>query len=155
MSRRANICPACHRPFAPALIVSGSVRQRLVDIVSNRPDGIPIGELVDQVYADCIDGGPVTAPRSVNVMIHKANKQLRPQGYQIESMWRGRGARYRLVRIDEQHRSSMTAIDDIFRGYRAAEQRILTANRGGIAPDESGQEVLKGGPVSCRPVKQV
>jgi crossover junction endodeoxyribonuclease RuvC len=38
--------------------------------------GIPIGDLVDAVYADDPDGGPVTAPRSVNVMIHKANRQL-------------------------------------------------------------------------------
>jgi hypothetical protein len=54
----------------------------LVNIISNRPDGIPIGDLVDQVYADDPDGGPVTAPRSVNVMIHKANAQLSAQGYQ-------------------------------------------------------------------------
>ncbi len=99
MSRRAKICPACQRPFPPALVVSGSVRQRLVNIVADRPDGIAIGDLVDQVYADDPDGGPVTAPRSVNVMIHKANKQLRAQGYQIQSMWLGRGARYHLVRV--------------------------------------------------------
>jgi hypothetical protein len=75
------------------------VRQRLVDIVTNRPDGMAIGELVDAVYADDPDGGPVTAPRSVNVMIHKANKQLRSQGYQIKPTWLGRGARYHLVRV--------------------------------------------------------
>ena len=124
MSRRANICPACHRPFAPALIVSGSVRQRLVDIVSNRPDGIPIGELVDQVYADCIDGGPVTAPRSVNVMIHKANKQLRPQGYQIEAMWLGRGARYRLVSTGSA--AATATIDGILRGFHSAQLRMTS-----------------------------
>ena len=99
--RRLQVCPTCRRPFPPVLVVTGSVRQRLVNIIGNRPDGIPIGELVDQVYADDPDGGPVTAPRSVNVMIHKANAQLRQQGYQIESMWLGRGARYRLARIQQ------------------------------------------------------
>jgi hypothetical protein len=115
--------------------VTGSVRQKLVNIIGARPDGIPISELVDQVYADCIDGGPVTAPRSVNVMIHKANKQLRPQGFQIEPMWLGRGARYRMVEIDRHSSpSTMAAIDEIFRGYLAAERRrILAARRGGIA----------------------
>jgi hypothetical protein len=137
MTRRAHICPTCQRPFPPALIVTGSVRQKLVNIISHRPDGIPINELVDQVYADCIDGGPVTAPRSVNVMIHKANKQLLPQGYQIEAMWLGRGARYRMIRIG-QH--SMATIDGIFCGYRTAEQRILATRRGGIAPDASGNK---------------
>jgi hypothetical protein len=98
--RRANICPACRRPFPPPLVVTGSVRQRLVNIVSSRPDGIAIGDLVDAVYADDPDGRPVTAPRSVNVMIHKANAQLAAQGYQIKSMWLGRGPRYRIVKID-------------------------------------------------------
>jgi hypothetical protein len=77
--------------------VTGALRQRLVDIIGNRPDGIAIGDLVDQVYADHVDGGPVTAPRSVNVLIHRANVQLAPQGYRIKAMSLGRGARYRLV----------------------------------------------------------
>jgi len=100
MSRRANICPTCRRPFPPPLVVTGSVRQRLVNIIGGRPDGIEIYDLVGAVYADDPDGGPVTAPRSVNVMIHQANKQLAAQGYQIKSMWLGRGARYRIVKID-------------------------------------------------------
>ena len=154
MSRRTNICPVCRRPFAPHLVVHRPVRQRIVDVIANRPDGITRAELLDVVYGDDVHGGPDN-PNTISVLIKHANADLASQGYRIEPTWRGRGARYRLVRIDEQHRSSMTAIDDIFRGYRAAEQRILTANRGGIAPDESGQEVLKGGPVSCRPVKQV
>jgi hypothetical protein len=79
--------------------VTGSRRQRLVDVVSNRPDGITIGDLVDAVYADDPDGGPVTAPRSVNAMIHMANRQLAAQGHQIRPMSLGRGARYRLVRM--------------------------------------------------------
>ena len=70
-----------------------------MDIVSARPDGIAIGDLVDQVYADDPDGGPITAPRSVNVMIHKANAQLSTQGHRIKSMWLGRGARYHLVKV--------------------------------------------------------
>ena len=99
MPRRPHVCPTCHRPFPPPLVVTGSVRQRLVNIISGRPDGIEIHDLVGAVYADDPDGGPVTAPRSVNVMIHKANKQLAAQGYQIKSTWLGRGARYRLERI--------------------------------------------------------
>jgi hypothetical protein len=33
MIRRAHICPACHRPFQPKLIVHGPVRQRIVDLM--------------------------------------------------------------------------------------------------------------------------
>jgi hypothetical protein len=107
VTRRPNICPACRRPFPPPLVVTGWVRQRVVNIVSSRPDGIAIGDLVDAVYADDPDGGPVTAPRSVNVMIHKANAQLAAQGYAIKSMWLGRGARYRLVKIDAPSRNRL------------------------------------------------
>jgi hypothetical protein len=97
------------------------VRQRLVNIVAARPDGIAIGDLVNAVYADDPDGGPVTAPRSVNVMIHRANAQLAVQGYQIKSMWLGRGARYHLVSaaniqpIQSNSRANGNRRPDVFR----------------------------------------
>ena len=98
-ARRLRLCPTCQRPFPPALVVTGSRRQRLVNILADRPDGVPVRDLVDLVYADDPDGGPLTAQRSLNVVAHHANVQLRPQGYQIKSTWLGRGARYRIVRI--------------------------------------------------------
>jgi hypothetical protein len=99
MTRRLRLCPACQRPLPEALIVTGPRRQRLVNILADRPDGVPVRDLVDLVYADDPNGGPLTAQRSLNVIAHRANIQLRPQGYQIKSMWLGRGARYRLTRI--------------------------------------------------------
>jgi len=52
MSRRPHFCPACRRPFPPLLVVHGPVRQRVVDLIANRPDGITRAELLDLVYAD-------------------------------------------------------------------------------------------------------
>ena len=98
MSRRPQICPKCHRPFPPALVVHGPVRQRIVDIVANRPDGITRGELIDIIYCADPNGGPAT-PNTISVLIHLANQQLLEQGYRIESAWRGRGGRHRLMRI--------------------------------------------------------
>jgi hypothetical protein len=43
------------------------------------------------------NGGPDT-PNTISVLIKNANAELAVQGYHIESAWRGRGARYRLVR---------------------------------------------------------
>ena len=77
----------------------GPVRQRLVSILASRPDGVLVRDLVDLVYADNANGGPLTAQRSLNVIAHRANAQLRPQGYQIISTWRGRGACYYLARV--------------------------------------------------------
>ena len=100
MSRRAQICPACRRPFPPHLVVHGPVRQRIVDMISNRPDGITRAELLDVVYGDDIDGGPAN-PNTIAVLIKCANAELAAQGYRIESMWRGRGARYRMTKVAE------------------------------------------------------
>jgi hypothetical protein len=98
MPRRPQICPTCHRPLAPELAVNGPVRQRIVDVVANRPDGITRGELIAVVYADDVNGGPST-PNTISVLVHLANQQLAKQGYRIEAAWRGRGARYRLARL--------------------------------------------------------
>jgi hypothetical protein len=98
MTRRPHICPTCSRPFPPRLIVRGPVRQRIVDLIANRPAGITRREIIDLVYADDIDGGPEN-PNTISVLIKHANKELATQGFHIEPAWRGRGARYRLVRI--------------------------------------------------------
>jgi hypothetical protein len=96
MSRRAHICPACRRPFPPRLAVHGPIRQRIVDAIANRPDGITRAELLDTVYADDPDGGPDN-PNTISVLIHHANTELMRQGFCISPTWRGRGARYRLT----------------------------------------------------------
>jgi hypothetical protein len=97
MSRRAKICPACRRPFPPALTVHGPLRQRIVDAIANRPDGITRAELLDVVYGDDVNGGP-NNQNVIAVLIKHANAELAAQGHHIESMWRGPGARYRLAR---------------------------------------------------------
>ena len=133
MTRRAHICPTCRRPFPPQLVVHGPVRQRIVDAIANRPDGITRAELLDVVYADDIDGGPEN-PNTVAVLIKYANAELAAQGYQIAPTWRGRGARYRLIEIQ-----SPAAAGNPFARFMDAQQRILAAHSGGIAPGEPGK----------------
>jgi hypothetical protein len=96
VTRRARTCPTCRRPFPPPLVVHGPVRQAIVDLIANRPDGVTRAEIIDVVYADDIDGGPDN-PNTISVLIKLANAELATQGYRIEPAWRGRGARYRLV----------------------------------------------------------
>ena len=98
MSRRRRLCPTCHRPFPPRLAVHGPVRQRIVDVIADRPDGITRVELLDLVYADDPSGGPDN-PNTICVLIKHANAELAAQGFRIAPTWLGRGARYRLVRI--------------------------------------------------------
>jgi hypothetical protein len=123
MTRRTHIRPTCQRPFPPRLAVHGPVRQRIVDAIANRPDGITRAELLDVVYAADINGGPEN-PNTIAVLIKHANAELAAQGYRIEPSWRGRGARYRLVQ-------STAAADNPFARYMDAQQRILSAHSGG------------------------
>jgi hypothetical protein len=99
------------------------VRQRIVDVIANRPDGVTRAELLDVVYADDVDGGPDNA-NTIAVLIKHANEDLKPQGFRIEPTWRGRGARYRLIRIEPQV-AATTTIDGILRGFHDAQSRIL------------------------------
>jgi hypothetical protein len=78
--------------------VHGPVRQRIVDLIGNRPDGITRNEIIATAYADDIDGGPDN-PNTISVLIKHANEELKAQGFRIEPTWLGRGARYRLVRV--------------------------------------------------------
>jgi hypothetical protein len=100
MTRRTRICPACRRPFPPKLIVHGPVRQRIVDIIANRPDGITRSEIIDLVYADDSSGGPDNS-NTISVLIKRANAELAVQGFRIEPAWLGRGARYRLIQLQQ------------------------------------------------------
>jgi hypothetical protein len=109
------------------------VRQRIVDVIAGRPDGITRAELLDVVYGDDVDGGPEN-PNTVAVLIKHANAELAPRGYQIAPTWRGRGARYRLIEIQ-----STAAAGGPFARFMDAQQRILAAHSGGIAPGEPGK----------------
>ena len=97
VTRRLHLCPTCQRPYPPRLVVRGPVRQRIVDLIANRPDGITRDEILDVVYADDPDGGPANA-NTISVLIKHANSELAAQGFRILPAWLGRGARYRLVR---------------------------------------------------------
>lgn len=93
------VCPTCRRPYPPKLAVSGFIRPRLVDIVGHRPDGITSAELHAIVYATDPNGGPDV--RAIPTLIHHANVQLRPQGYEIAALWKGRGARWVLREVQK------------------------------------------------------
>ena len=95
--RRRDNCPMCGRPFPPKLVVSGPCRQRLVNLVAGRPDGITRAELLDLIYASDPTGGYSgnRTPNVISVLVHWANLQLAPQGWHIRST-RGPGARYYL-----------------------------------------------------------
>ena len=94
-----ELCPCCNRPLAPALTVTGPIRNRVLDLVGRRPDGTSMGEIVGIVYMDNPNGEPEWAVNSIKTAVFNANKELKPQGYMIRAR-HGPGARYRLLRVE-------------------------------------------------------
>jgi hypothetical protein len=91
-------CPCCGQDIPPALKVTGTVRQRAVNLIAGRRNGISLNELIELIYADRPNGEPDFAASSIKTTIHYANRALQPQGYRIRSTL-GPGARYRLERL--------------------------------------------------------
>jgi hypothetical protein len=80
-------------------VVSGRIRQRIVDLVAARGRfGITRSEVLSLAYAADPDGGP-SSPNTVSVLIGLANKELAPQGFRIAPAWPGHGGRYRLEKV--------------------------------------------------------
>jgi hypothetical protein len=80
----------------------------MVDIISHRPDGITRDDLMGVLYAEDPNGGPVNL-NVISVLIYHANKQLHEQGYTIKTTWRGRGSRYKLMRLDDAGTANRSA----------------------------------------------
>lgn len=59
---------------------------------------VPTDHLINRLYADDIDGGPLDARKTISVLICYLRKRL-PPGWAIENVW-GRG--YRLVEPPRQ-----------------------------------------------------
>ena len=63
------------------------------------PDGISNRNLVERVYADRIDGGPLWAATSVMVTIKRLSARLVPAGYRVRATTPGAGSVYKLERL--------------------------------------------------------
>ena len=96
MTRQQPVCESCGQP----VIVSSElpplppIKQRILDAVRRRP-GITAQELRDWVWADDLDGGPLTDTKCLHVHVAQLNALLRPLGIVVRS--EGGGYRIRSV----------------------------------------------------------
>lgn len=76
-----------HVPAAP--------RERaLMDIlVQSYPRHMSISQLADRLYADDMDGGPVTANRCVSQLLFRIRARLKPLGWTAYGMGQVKGVR--------------------------------------------------------------
>lgn len=92
---------ATHAGCLPVL--KGKSRKILDSVVKAGRVGIDGDRLLNIVYGDDLDGGPLWAQQSLYGLIHHANQRhLKPAGYLIKGEPTGHGAfgRYRLVKCE-------------------------------------------------------
>jgi hypothetical protein len=64
-------------------------KQRIFDAVCRRP-GIDAEALCDAIWADDIDGGPLSGRKNVHVHVHQLNKLIAPHGIAVRATrWSG------------------------------------------------------------------
>ena len=79
----AKCCPACGQVVPPTVMLP-RLRQRIYDYVAARPQGSPVNQIADYVYADDPDGGPENAAVCIRTQIYFINsKCLRALGLEI------------------------------------------------------------------------
>jgi hypothetical protein len=92
MPTTTKICPSCNQVIAPIGLRLPPIKQRIYDAVRRRPD-ITARELRDWVWADDIDGGPLTDTKCLHVHVAQLNAMLRPHGIMVRSQ----GGGYRIL----------------------------------------------------------
>lgn len=84
--KKTRVCPCCRRPvpesyYPRALPTFGGQQQRIFDIVrQNNSVGINCMRIVDLVYAEDPDGGPLGAQKVIHTQIGHINRKLKAVG---------------------------------------------------------------------------
>jgi hypothetical protein len=88
-----STCPVCGQPLVPAGLILTPLKQRILDIVRQRP-GISAEELRTALWSHDPAGGPEDR-KVLHVHVHQLNRLLAPLGIVIRG---SRSAGYRIRR---------------------------------------------------------
>jgi hypothetical protein len=94
VSIRCPCCEGCGRIQAGPPVRLTPKQRAIYDAVRSARHGLPASRLIGMMYADDIDGGPVTAAQAFYVHVYKMNQRLAACGERIKSD----GGFYRLFR---------------------------------------------------------
>lgn len=98
------LCPHCGSPVADYDSIDLRRLTRLQSraleaLVSGRNRFLAANSLIDQIYADDPNGGPLDSQACLRSVIHKLRPKLRKTGWDIELRW---GVGYRLIKLEGQ-----------------------------------------------------
>jgi hypothetical protein len=94
-------CPCCEQPvpdpigFRPKVHL-GAMQYRLFHALRRAPDGLRCAELIDILYAQDRNGGPLH--NIIAVMARQINRKIEPMGLRIKGTG-GPGSVYRLLQV--------------------------------------------------------
>lgn len=103
MGTKIKKCPCCGQETSDYIWVSrdlftlGPMQKRLIGILRQAPDGLPVDEIMGQLYANAKDGGAVTR-NIISVMAMQINRKMVKHGLAIRGTG-GPGSVYRLVEV--------------------------------------------------------
>lgn len=100
-----KICKCCGQTLPPPVVFDVHLSAGERDIFDNVHKagryGIETDRLMDRLYGDQENGGPLTGVRSLHVRIVMLNRKLKPEGYRIGGTRNGRSyGRYFLNRLE-------------------------------------------------------
>lgn len=95
-------CPCCGRPDTrtnpieaiAAITLSGHERRIALSLAGNFGHVVAMATLIDAVYGDDPEGGPLTADVIIKVMLVRLRRRLAPFGLAVNNVY---GVGYRLV----------------------------------------------------------
>ena len=92
-------CRFCGQIVPPKdhVLQNKHVKRRIYEYIRQHPEGVTRKQVLDAVYADCPNGGPLEM-NVISVHVQKINEILSDHGIRIASS-RGPYATYRLVRL--------------------------------------------------------
>jgi len=86
--RQPEICSQCGQVITPKGLRPPPIKARIFDAVKHRP-GITAQQLRDWVWADDMNGGPLTDTKCLHVHVVQLNALLRPLGIMVRSQGGG------------------------------------------------------------------
>jgi hypothetical protein len=97
------LCPACGEPFEADRLAAAmdalTPTQRCIFDAVRSTNAVNMEQIVDRVWGDDPNGGPLDAKSNISAQIFYANQRLAPFGFRISASHRGRGATYSLREI--------------------------------------------------------
>lgn len=123
------ICPCCNQPVegvSPHALLDIALTNQekivLEQLINGYPRRVARDHLIDAIYGDRADGGALTAPNVISVLIGKIRKKVEPHGWTIPCSKGGTGhyGAYSIEPLDNNFIPLSDAVNNVMVGINRA-----------------------------------